>query len=90
MTITTTNYLDIFNFVANELLGSTLLFVVLGSIAIIYFSMKVRLQYEHSLMLMVIWIGLVFDKTRIIVIWAALLLVVSFSIYYSYNKFIKR
>lgn len=81
MTITPDNYLDFWNLLVNELVGSAFLFTILGLILVAYFGLRYRLPIEATMMFMILFVGVVVSYAYNQFLWMVVLLVVGVLIY---------
>lgn len=84
--IDTTNYLDLYNILRNELIGDTLLFIVLGFFAIWVFGTRYNIPNSALIVITIAYIGILFDQTRILTLWVFTLLFVGFLFYSAVGK----
>ncbi len=82
----TNNYLDLYDILRNELVGDTLLFIVLGFFAIWLFGTRYNIPNTALIILSIAYIGVLFDQTRILTLWVFTLLFVSFLFYSALGK----
>lgn len=86
----TSNYLDLWDFTHNVMIGDTGLYIAVGILVIFFAGIKARMPYQALLLLCLVWGFLVYEKTRMATLWVMLILGVAFTFYLAYNKVFSR
>lgn len=90
MAIFQENYFDLWQVFVNEIVGDIWIFIIIGLILLVYFSIKANFPFEVTIMFSVLWLSLVFSKaTSLIVIWAFIVLFIGGLFYYTISKALK-
>ena len=63
------DYFDFWNILRNELIGSTIMFIVIGIILIIIISKIKNLFSQTTIMLVGLWLCVIFIKTQLMILW---------------------
>lgn len=90
MAIDTSNYLDFYHIIRNELIGDTVLFIIFSYVVSNYYMAKAKVSPTLVIIVNVLLSGLLFELTRNITIYSLTLIVVGIIVYTGYNKLIKR
>ena len=83
------NFLDIWDILVNELVGSVWLFVFLGIVVTIYAAAKCRLSSEVTFMLVLLFLSIIFARSNLIILWVFIVLGGGTLFYYMYQKVIR-
>jgi hypothetical protein len=68
--ITETNYLDLYNLFANELIGDYILFWLIGAIILIYVAAKQRVPFSIAIIYQFTWMSICFaGSTGYLIFW---------------------
>lgn len=76
-----TNYLDIWNIYAYELIGDTTLATIIIVLLITFFALKYKVPWEGTVLLVMLGLLLAFVKTNNMLIYAYIALYVGFIFY---------
>ena len=88
--ITQDNYLDVGNLLINEIVGSAVLFSILGLIFIAYLGVKNRLPVQVTMILMFLFVGLTMSYVYNSFVWIVAVFIVGLIIYMLWAKVWKR
>lgn len=84
------NFFDVPSIAIGEIFGDPILAVIVGLIIIWYVALKANVPYQVTGLVSIVFLGMMFEETRIITIWAFLGLAVGTSFYFIVAKAIKR
>lgn len=90
MTISEDNFLDLANLLINEIVGSPILFIVVGLALINYYFVKNNFPVQVNLFGSILFIGLVTSYIYNAFLWMIILFVVSVIVYSLFPKVFKR
>jgi hypothetical protein len=85
-----TEMFDFYDVGRNQIIGDTMLFVVISFILANYFCLKSKVPKEVTVVINILLSGLLFEKTRIALMWGVTLLFVGFIGYNAINKALTR
>ena len=83
-------FFDLYDVFANELVGDTNLFVILGNIVISFLAVKFKMPYPIIILINLLWLSTIFAHTNQLVLWVIVGLVVGILFYYAFSRFWKR
>ena len=89
MVADTSNFLDIWDILVNELVGDVWLFIFLGLIMIWFLAAKSKLTTEVSMLFVILFLSAIFAKTGLTILWAFTILGVGALFYYKISKIIR-
>lgn len=84
-----TNYLDLYDVFANELIGDIWLMIIISLVLVWFLTVKAKMPFEMSILFGLLLLSIFFAQTQFVLIWILLVLVVGSLFYYSINKIIK-
>jgi len=84
------NFLDLWDIFVNELVGSVILFIMLGFVAILFIGIRYfRMPFSSTFVLAILFVAICLSVHYIAFGWAYILLTVSLLFYFSFYKFIR-
>lgn len=78
------NYLDLWNILANELIGDVVLFIIVGSIVIYFLAIKANFHSETTFLLLMLWFIIIYVYTLsqyLILLWIVPILALGVAFY---------
>ena len=84
------NYLDVWNIFAFEIVGGVQLVMILGLIAIAFFSAKNAIPYQTSVTFLILWVAIIGILTSNVSLWTLAVLVVGLLFYWVMSRMFRR
>lgn len=84
------NYLDIWNIFAFEIVGGVTLVMILGLIAVAFFSAKYQIPYQTAIVSLILWVAIVSILTSNIGLLTLAVLVVGSFFYWVMSRMFRR
>lgn len=84
------NYLDIWNLLANELIGSAVLTFFLGIVVIMILGAYKGWDFKVSGIFCILWASAVYAGSGLQWLWAYVVFFIGFIFYYKYGQMIQR
>lgn len=85
-----TNYLDLYNFFVNEIVGSFPLFIILGVVFIVFLGARERLDFQSILLLCFVYIGGLVGVVYNDLAWTFIVLIVGLIFYVGLSNLFRR
>jgi hypothetical protein len=85
-----TNYLDIWNIFAFEIVGGVNLVIILGLIAIAFFSAKNAVPFQTGIAFLILWVAVISILTSNIGLWTLVVLAVGLLFYWIMARMFRR
>ena len=76
--------------VQNELIGDVWLLIVIGLMVTWYLAIKGKIGYKVATMLSILWLGIMFAKTNLIIIWIIIILIAGLAFYFQQARALRR
>lgn len=81
---------DIWDLFRNELIGDTVLFILLSALALLYLAKIADLDWRVTTLLMLLWFSILFSQTLIVTIWVFVVFISGLLFYNGISKLFKR
>lgn len=87
--ITEANYLDLWNLLVYEFIGSAVLFTIIGLVVIAYFALRFRIPVNATIGFLILFIGVVLSVVFNTFLWAITLFIIGIIIYSYWPKIVR-
>lgn len=84
-----TDIFDLWDIFRNQLIGDTGLTIAIGLSIIVFFSLKRGIPWQALSLLVILYLSIMFEQTKIILIWAFVLLAVAYMFYNVIGKLLR-